>query len=132
LIYDDFRRDNEATVRRVLRFLGVRDAAPIHVLEANPTVRPRSRRLHELVHAVSVGRGPTSRAVKGSLKAVTPERLRRDALHALRRRVVYRAPAEPDAVELLELRRRFVGEVIAASEYLGRDLVTEWGYGRLD
>ena len=29
-----------------------------------------------------------------------------------------------------ELRRRFKGEVVALSEYLGRDLVTLWGYGR--
>jgi hypothetical protein len=29
---------------------------------------------------------------------------------------------------MLELRRRFKGEVVALSEYLGRDLVTLWGY----
>ncbi len=38
LIYDDFRADNEATVRRVLRFLDVDDTAPIEAVEANPTV----------------------------------------------------------------------------------------------
>ncbi len=42
LIYDDFRADNEATVRRVLRFLEVDDTAPIEPREANPTVRVRS------------------------------------------------------------------------------------------
>ena len=31
-----------------------------------------------------------------------------------------------------ELRRRFKGEVEATSEYLDRDLVTLWGYDRLD
>ena len=31
-----------------------------------------------------------------------------------------------------ELRRRFKGEVVALSEYLGRDLVSLWGYDRLD
>jgi len=34
LIYDDFRDDNEATVRSVLRFLDVDDAEPLPVIEA--------------------------------------------------------------------------------------------------
>ncbi len=69
LIYDDFRRENEATVRRVLRFLGVDDTMPIASIEANPTVRVRSQQLDDLVHKISVGRGPVSRAVKASVKA---------------------------------------------------------------
>ena len=32
---------------------------------------------------------------------------------------------------MLELRRRFKPEVVALSEYLGRDLVTLWGYDDL-
>jgi len=32
---------------------------------------------------------------------------------------------------MLELRRRFKGEVIALSDYLGRDLVSLWGYDRV-
>ena len=50
LIYDDFRADNEGTVRRVLRFLGVDDRVALDVMEANPTVHVRSQRLHELLH----------------------------------------------------------------------------------
>jgi hypothetical protein len=33
---------------------------------------------------------------------------------------------------MTELRRRFKPEVVALSEYLGRDLVTLWGYDRVD
>ena len=33
---------------------------------------------------------------------------------------------------MLELRRRYRPEVVALSEYLGRDLVSLWGYDRLD
>ncbi|HYM44949.1 MAG TPA: sulfotransferase [Solirubrobacteraceae bacterium] len=132
LVYDDFRRDNEATVRRVLRFLEVDDTSSIEVMEANPTVRPRSQRFHELVQAVSVGRGPAARAVKASLKALTPERLRRNALHAFRRRVVYATPRSPDESLTIELRRRFKPEVVALSEYLDRDLVTLWGYDSVE
>ncbi len=58
LIYDDFRADNEATVRRVLRFLGVDDSVPVVPIEANPTVRVRSLRLDELVHSLRHGPRP--------------------------------------------------------------------------
>lgn len=132
MIYDDFRLDNEAAVRTVLGFLGVDDTAPIEVMDANPTVGVRSQRLHELVHAVSVGRGPLSVGFKRAVKALTPRRLRREVLHATQRRVVYAAPRPPDEELMLELRRRFKGEVVALSEYLDRDLVTLWGYGNVD
>ncbi|HSZ70329.1 MAG TPA: sulfotransferase [Solirubrobacteraceae bacterium] len=132
LIYDDFRAENDATVRRVLRFLGVDDAAPIAVQEANPTVRVRSQRLDELVHTVSTGRGPLSRTAKGTLKALTPRPVRRHALATVRRHVVLGAPRPPQESFTLELRRRFKGEVVALSEYLDRDLVTLWGYDRVD
>ena len=33
---------------------------------------------------------------------------------------------------MLELRRRFKPEVQAAGEYLGRDLVSLWGYDDID
>ncbi len=132
LIYDDFRHDNEATVRTVLRFLGLDGAAPIKPMEANPTVAVRSQRLHELLHAVSVGRGPISRGIKAGIKALTPTGLRRGALHATQRGVIYREPPEPDERFMLELRRRFKGEVAALSDHLGRDLLTLWGYGELE
>ena len=132
LIYDDLRSDNVETCRRVLRFLKLDDSYAIEAAEANPTVRVRSRRMHELVHAVSVGHGPVSRAVKASVKAVTPGGIRRNALYAAKRKVVFREPEPPDPELMNELRRRYKPEVEALSEYLDRDLVTLWGYDRLD
>jgi hypothetical protein len=132
LIYDDFRADNEATVRTVLRFLGVDETVPVAVQDANPTVRLRSQRLDELVHAVSVGHGPLSRTAKAGLKALAPRPLRRQALSAVRRHVVLSRPQSPPEELMRELRLRFRGEVVALSEYLGRDLVTLWGYDHLD
>jgi Sulfotransferase family len=131
LIYDDFRRDNEATVKKVLRFLGVEDAA-IAALEANPTVRVRSRQLDGLLHAVSVGRGPLSRTVKTAVKALAPRSVRRGALGVAQRRVVYAGPREPDAALMAQLRGRFKGEVQALSRYLDRDLLELWGYADID
>ena len=131
LIYDDFRADNEATVRRVLRFLDVDEPALVEALEANPTVAVRSLRLHQAVQAVSVGSGPVSAAVKASMKTITSRRLRQAGLRAVRRGVVFGAPPPPDAQLMLELRRRFAPEVVALSEYLGRDLVGLWGYDGL-
>lgn len=131
LIYDDFRRDNEATVRGVLRFLEVDDTAPIESVEANPTVRVRSVRLDETVRSLYAGRGPLAQAVKTSVRALTPDRMRASLFPALRRRLVYADPQAPDAELMADLRRRFMGEVVALSEYMGRDLVTLWGYDSL-
>jgi hypothetical protein len=128
LIYDDFRLDNEATVRQVLRFLGLDDSAPVTVIDANPTVRLRWRRLDDLLASVSLGRGPVGQAAKASIKALTPSRLRRRALQAAQSRVVYGKPRPADENVMRELRARFKGEVVALSEYLDRDLVTLWGY----
>jgi hypothetical protein len=130
LIYDDFRADNEGTVRKVLNFLEV-DDAQVQATDANPTVRVRSPRLHELVHSVTMGRGPVTGAVKRTIKAVTPKQLRDESLGALRRGVLYTDPEPPDEQLMLELRRRSKDEVHALSEYLGRDLVTLWGYDSL-
>jgi sulfotransferase family protein len=132
LIYDDFRRENQVTVRTVLRFLGVDDAHPVEPVEANPSVRLRSGGLESLIRAVQHGRTPAARRVRGAVKALTPTRLRRDAAHAARRRVVYAEPRPPDQELMWELRRRFKPEVVALGEYLGRDLVTLWGYDGID
>jgi hypothetical protein len=130
LIYDDFRADNEGTVRAVLRFLEVDDQHPIEVVKANPTRLTRSQQLDKLVHSVSVGRGPLSRAGQVALKAVTPQRLRRDLLRLTQRRIVHTDPPLPDERVMSDLRRRFRPEVESLSDYLGRDLVALWGYDR--
>jgi hypothetical protein len=131
LIYDDFRADNDGTVRKVLQFLGVQDISPIEEIEANPTVGARSQSIHELVHAVAVGRGPASRGLKRAIKTLLPRGPRRRLLGALRRNVVYGEPPPVDEALMRELRRRFKGEVLALSEYLQRDLVSLWGYDKL-
>ncbi len=131
LIYEDFRRENEATIRRVQRFLGVDDDVPLQASEANRSVRVRSQRVHELTQSVSLGRGPLSRGAKAAIKTFTSRRLRRRALTATRERVVYADTRPPDAALMRELRRRYRPNVEALSEYLDRDLVSLWGYDEL-
>jgi hypothetical protein len=131
VIYEDFRADNEGTVRTVLRFLGLDEAIPVAVQEANPTVRVRAQPLEQLMSAVSIGRGPLSRSAKAAVKVLAPRPLRRRVLVGIRRRVIWSEPGPPDERLMRELRRRFKGEVVALSEYLGRDLVTPWGYDRV-
>jgi len=131
LVYDDFRRDNEQTVRTVLRFLEVDDTVAIEPAEVNPTVGVRSGGIHRLVHALSVGRGPLSQTAKGALKRVVPRTLRRDAVRAAKHRLLYATPEPPDQQLMAELRRRYRPEVVALSDYIGRDLVREWGYDAL-
>ena len=131
LAYDDFKADNEATVRQVLRFLEVDDDVAVEPLHVNPTVRARSQRMHELLHALSVGRGPLSLTVKSAIKTVVPQRLRRGAVGTIRGRLVYTEPPPMDPEVAAQLRRRFKPEVIALGELLDRDVVRLWGYDSL-
>ncbi|HEX3510315.1 MAG TPA: sulfotransferase [Solirubrobacteraceae bacterium] len=128
LIYDDFRTDNEGTVRKTLRFLGVDEHAPVEALEVNPSVSVRSVRLDRAVRSLYSSRSPAARAAKAAVRTLTPGRFHRGALPAIRKRLVYAEQAQPDEQLMAELRARYAGEVAAVSEYLGRDLVAEWGY----
>src|ERR1700722_5418133 len=131
LIYDDFLADNEATVRRVLRFIGVDAEAPITAVKANPTVHVRSVRLDRMVRSLYAGRNPLTRAGKATVKRLMPGGAAGESLHAVRRRMLYGKPKSADEAFMRELRARFKPEVQALSEYLGRDLVTQWGYDGL-
>jgi Sulfotransferase family len=130
LIYDDFRRDNVATVRRVLRFLDVDDTIEIDTIETKQLKAVRSFRLKHLAEAARTARhNPAASDRLGRVvNALTPAPLRSDAFRAKWRSVVYKTPAPPDERLMAELRERFKPEVVALSELLGRDLVAEWGY----
>lgn len=132
LIYDDFRSDNDATLRRVLRFLEVDDSIRSAPVRANPSVAVRSVRLDRLERSLRAREGPLADALRTAVRGLTSERLRGEVLYPLRRRLIYREPGPPDPTLVRELRRRFEGEVLAAGEYLGRDLATLWGYRDVD
>jgi hypothetical protein len=134
LIYDDFRRDNEGTVREVLRFLDVDDASPVPAVEVESLRIPRYVLLDQLMRGLSIARRSNPvRPVSRAVDALTPRRLRDGgALGEAWRRVRYTDSSPPDEEFMLELRRRFKPEVEAVSDYLGRDLVTLWGYDSID
>ncbi|HLM85092.1 MAG TPA: sulfotransferase [Solirubrobacteraceae bacterium] len=134
LIYDDFRADNEGTVRQVLRFLEVDDSAPLRTVELSSLRTPRSVYLDQISRAVSIlARTRPGRPISRTLGALQPRPLReREAAASLWRRVRYIDPPPPDQELMRDLRRRFKPEVESVSEYLGRDLVTLWGYDDLD
>jgi hypothetical protein len=133
LIYDDFRSDNEATVREVLGFLGVDATVPVQTVETKPLKAVRSLRLHQLRRAIRhAGLHPTKGGrVVQTVDALAPRRLRSEAIAAKLRGAAYAKQRPPDDELMLRLRRRFKPEVVAASDYLGRDLVTLWGYDRI-
>jgi hypothetical protein len=132
LIYDDFRADNETTLRRVLRFLDVDDGHSIAVPHVNTSLRMRWTGLGHLTRRLRHGRGGAPAAIKASFKALVPARARKAVLWPAYRRLAYGTPGAPDDRLMDELRRRFKPEVEAVSEYLQRDLVALWGYDRLD
>jgi len=131
LIYEEFRADNAARVREVLRFLGVDDSVSIEPVEVNPATGTRAPRARELVRSLYKGRGPVAARTKAVINAITSRRVRHRAIHLSHRAQITEPPA-PDEQLMAELRQRFKGEVVALGEYLGRDLVSLWGYERID
>jgi hypothetical protein len=134
LIYDDFRDDNEATVRTVQRFLEVDDTVPIETVQTEPLKAVRSMHLHRFRQAVARAdfNPSTASLLMRTLTTVAPKKVRGGALASAARRVAYMPPSQPAEGFMRDLRRRFRPEVVALSEYLGRDLVTLWGYSDLD
>ncbi len=129
LIYDDFRADNQAGVRSVLRFLQLDDTLPIPVVRTRPSRDVRFQQLHRLVNLrrIALHSLPAAGAVSRAVNAVTPEPMQ-GAVRKRWRSVAFGEPAPPDERFMRELQQRFKPEVQALSDYLGRDLVTLWGY----
>lgn len=133
LIYDDFRRDNEGTVRRVLRFLELNDSYPIERVRTATLPAIRFQYLHQLGRAWSIAQAnPALAPAQDRLDRLIPSPLRSPAWGERWRAVVYKSPDPSDEQFMRGLRRRFKPEVVALSEYLGRDLVTLWGYDEID
>lgn len=130
LVYEDFQRDNEAVVRRVLRFLEVDDTVTIAPVRTRPSRDLRFNRLHALVNLrrTVLRNVSAARAFSHCVNTITPARLR-GAVRTRWRGVAYGEPAALDEPVVRELRRRYAHEVHALSAYLDRDLVDEWGYG---
>src|SRR5271165_6659714 len=130
LIYDDFRRDNEATVRSVLRFLEVDESVSLEAAETKSGKAVRSPFLKRLADSARTeSRNPAEAGALGrAVNSLTPRQLRSEAFRTKWRSVVYQDPPPPDEEFMRELRARFKGEVEALSDYLGRDMVSEWGY----
>jgi len=132
LIYDDFRDDNEGTMRTVLRFLGVDDSYPIRRASTPTLPAIRFQYLHQLARAYRHARvNPISGPALQALERLIPSRLRGEVWGEMWRGLVYRESDPPDEQFMRELRRRFAPEVVALSDYLGRDLVSLWGYDGL-
>jgi Sulfotransferase family len=125
LIYDDFVNENEATVRRVLRFLDVDDGSPIDVMNLNLTTTVRSWRVKDALDAPRRRRSPIARA---TFHALTTPKLRGSLRRTIGKLNAADDPPPPDEAFMTDLRRRFKPEVVSLSEYLERDLVSLWGY----
>lgn len=134
LIYDDFRRDNDATARTIMRFLGVDDTAAIDGVETRSVKAVRSQRLHGLRRAMWTAQHNPAAAGRGAriVNALVPGALRGAAGRGLWQRALYSDAPPADTQLMLELRRRFSAEVAALGEHLDRDLLGLWGYQRSD
>jgi hypothetical protein len=127
LIYDDFRADNAATLRRIFRFMGVRDDVAIAPRAANPSVQVSSPAAQRLLYALSAARRSAAAEVIDSMIDAVPDGVRRQVVGYARHRM-RRPPSEVDPAVTAELKERFRPEVVALGRHLDRDLVSLWGY----
>jgi hypothetical protein len=127
LLYDEFLGDNDRALHHIFRFLDVDDAVSVAPSKANPSTFLRSAFAEDLVHRVSVGRGPVERVVKGATKRILSTRTRRTLLDRAYRSL-HAAPLPVDPDLMAELRVRFAPEVANLSDYLDRDVASAWGY----
>jgi hypothetical protein len=135
LIFEDMRRDNDATVRRVLRFLEVDED---FAFQPAGNTRERTAVRFPLLHRAALAlqlaeRKPAqATALARAADRLIPRSLRGAALRRLASRAVFSVPEPTDEQLVLELRRAFKPEVEALGEHLGRDMLGEWGYRDLD
>jgi len=133
LIYEDFRRDNQAVLHQVMRFLELDENVQIEPEETYRLQSVRSVALLRLGLALGTARrrtsagGPVLRTLGWLIPAPNRSRLTR----RLWTKAIYGPPPPPDEELMLELRRRFRAEGEALGKHLGRDLGTLWGYDEL-
>jgi Sulfotransferase domain len=134
LIYDDFQADNRAGARQVLRFLGLDESVelePVRTRALKGVRSPLLKHLADVAREARRNRATASRLGR-AIDTLTPAALHNPAFRARWRSLVYKPAPGPDEELMRELRVRFRGEVQAISDWLGRDLVREWGYDRID
>jgi hypothetical protein len=127
LIYDDFRADNYATAREVMRFLQIDDSVELPPVEVESLKTVRSVTLDQMTRALAHAR----LKIKGRQPRKWREGRAPTPIGRAWARVLYTERPPPSQELVLELRRRFKPQVEEISDYLERDLVTLWGYDRL-
>lgn len=114
--YDELRADPLRVTAGIHEFLGVAPFEPDTSVRVNVSGRPRSRRLHELLHTRSPLRSVAS--------AVVPKAARHRIYRWLRNANV--TAAERDDVSLRELAEHYRDEIAVLEQRTGWDLST-WG-----
>jgi hypothetical protein len=132
LIYEDFRQDNAAVLRRALSFLDVDETVTIEPEETYRLARVRSATLLRAGLALSMARRRAARrgGASRALERLLPTPAHGSPVRRLWRSAVYAEQRPPNEQLMAELRSRFRPEVEALSAHLGRDLLSLWGYDR--
>jgi Sulfotransferase domain len=128
LIYDDYLADNEATVRRVWRFLELPDDVAFTPVRVRGTRVPRRPTMFRWLQIVRMGHGSVGRIAKVAAKVVLPRRFRRNLLDRIWTGYQLVDPPPAPAAFMAELRGWLTPEVQAFGDYLKRDLIALWGY----
>lgn len=130
LIYEDFKRDNEAIYDRILDFLNVDRSFRPPFKSHNKGQKLRSKTAQKAVHRLSHGIGAW-RGLHRFIKSALPSSARQFLLQATLQNVVYQPKDDVDPRLRRRLKIQFQSEVRKFSDLIGRDMVKEWGYTEL-
>ncbi|WP_018016219.1 sulfotransferase family protein [Teredinibacter turnerae] len=122
VIYDDFKADNAQVMGGLWDWLGLTPPAAMELQQVNAQVEVRNRRLKQFLDKRLFG-------VKQILRKRIGKRIFK-VLRAGYRKIIFAGAVQEklDPALAQKIRARYVNEVEALSDYLGRDLVSEWGY----
>jgi len=127
ILLGDIKEDAEKVYTKTLRFLGldIPESKP-SLSNANPSKVPRSMLINNLIKNPGLG-------IKKSLKKLLPESVRRSIIHILNSFLIKggdRPKLDPELRN--ELMKKHKENVKKTSELIDRDLVTKWGYGKMN
>ncbi len=127
LLYDEFRKDNFATLKQVCSFLGVDPEFGFQKNDANVTLRVKNKSAQDLLHNLGAGRGIFS-YIKPVVKSAVPKGTRDKLLSWASDTFVYSYKKDISAELERKLKQQFRPEVEEFGQLIGRDLLAHWEY----
>lgn len=127
IIYDDFKRDNEAVYAEILDFLGADTTFRPVFRKHNKGKKLKSKTAQRVMHQLSHGEGQWS-GVHKLLTTLFPKSMRQFLVQKVFETVVFKPKDKVPPALRSRLMAQYKPDVEQFSALIGRDLVAEWHY----